>query len=61
MDEIKKARLCWNAMSNAIETIRELYSSHQDWKDEDVKEQYYKAISVAVFFSEREDKLSGKS
>ena len=61
MDEIKKARLCRHAMSHALETIRELYSNNQDWEDEKVKTQYYKALDVSTFFFKLENKLLEKN
>lgn len=61
MDEVKKANLCWCAMSHAVETIQKLYGENYKWDNEEIKKQYYKALDVTVFFSELEDKLSGEN
>lgn len=55
MNEIKKNNLCWQAMNHALDVIRAVYSENCEWEDEEVREQFYKALDVAVWFSERED------
>lgn len=61
MEDQVKYDLCWRSISHAMDTVSLLFrNGDMSWRDDRIKEQYYKLLDVVVWFSDREDELKGE-